>query len=97
MSLERKDVRAKLDPDMHRALQVLARIEGLTDGEWVEQVIVPVIMRRVHEASLIAAEARLAGITGNIRESSGDAGNGRESTLSEVERLRAGLPPGARR
>lgn len=78
MSLDRKDIRAKLDPDLHHALQVLARVQGITDAELVEQILVPVIRRRVHEASVIAAEAQLAGMTGIGRELSGLAGNSRE-------------------
>lgn len=78
MSLDRKDIRAKLDPDMHRALQVLARVQGKTDAELIEEILVPVIQRRVHEASVIAAEATLAGITGNFRESSGKTGSERK-------------------
>lgn len=75
MSLERKDIRAKLDPDVHRALQVLARVQGITDAELVEQILSPIIIRRVHEATVIAAEASLTGRTGNLWESPGNAGN----------------------
>ena len=69
MALERKDIRAKLDPDMHQALKVLARVEGLTEGELIEQIIVPVLRRRIHDATVIAAEATLAGISGKAWDS----------------------------
>ena len=39
MSLERKDVRAKLHPDMHAAMQVLADTDRMDDGEWIERLI----------------------------------------------------------
>lgn len=69
MSLERKDVRAKLDPDLHEALTVLCEIDELDIGEFVERELVRVITRRVHDASLIAARTERLGITGKVRES----------------------------
>ena len=75
MSLERKDVRAKLDPADHAGLQLLAKVKGITDAELVEQILAPEIRRRIHEATVIAAEATVAGITGSIREKPGVAGN----------------------
>lgn len=75
MSLERKDIRAKLDPDVHRALQVLARVQGVTDAELIEQILAPIIKRRVHEATVIAAEAALTGRAGNLWEEPGTAGD----------------------
>lgn len=68
MSLERKDVRAKLDPDMHAALKAIAEAEGLDDGEWIESVLVPEIKRRVHAATVIAERTARLGISGNARE-----------------------------
>jgi len=68
MSLDREDVRAKLDPDMHRALKAICDAEGVTIGEFVERVLVPVIRRRVHEATLIVDAVGRTGISGKNRE-----------------------------
>jgi hypothetical protein len=76
MALERKDVRAKLHPNVHRMLQAVAKQRGLTDAELVEEILVPEIMRRIHDAIALADEARASGITGNFRESPGATGKG---------------------
>ncbi len=72
MSLERKDVRAKLDPDMHAALHVLCEIDQCDLGEFVERELVRVIRERVHAAKVIAERTARLGISGSRRES--DAG-----------------------
>lgn len=74
MSLDRKDIRAKLDPDTHAALQVLCEVDQLDIGEFVERELVKVIYERVHAATLIAERTARLGITGNRRESQGRAG-----------------------
>jgi hypothetical protein len=68
MSLERKDIRAKLDPDMHHALSVLADVDQLDMGEWVERVLLREITRRVHEATVIADRIPRSGKSGSSRE-----------------------------
>lgn len=71
MSLERKDVRFKLAPDVHGALTVLAECAQVDIGEFCELLIQREVLRRVHEATVIADRAARLGITGNGRESSG--------------------------
>jgi hypothetical protein len=61
MSLERKDVRAYLDPDDHRALLKICEIDGVEPHEYVENLLVPVIRKRVHDAVLLAQEFRRDG------------------------------------
>jgi dihydrodipicolinate synthase/N-acetylneuraminate lyase len=78
VAIDRKDVRAKLDPDMHTMLKVLADADGVTEAQFIENILVPVIRQRVHAANVIAAKALLAGITGNPRETPGPAGIKRE-------------------
>jgi hypothetical protein len=68
MSLERKDVRAYLDPDDHRALVAICNIDGTTISEFIESLIVPVIRKRVHDAVLLAQEFRREGTSGKGRE-----------------------------
>lgn len=76
MSLERKDVRAKIDPDMHEALLVLCEVDQLDIGEFIERELVNIIRRRVHEASLIAQRTARLGIIGNRRETQGSNSGG---------------------
>lgn len=84
MSLDREDIRAKLDPEIHRALKAICDAEGVTISEFVERVLVPVIKRRVHEATLIVAAVRGPGKTGNTgmgRETPHDHGVANDSRL----------------
>ena len=75
MSLERKDVRFKLDPEQHQALTVLADVDGVDLGEWVERIVWKEIARRVHEATVIATRTGRLGISGKNREKPGESGN----------------------
>lgn len=74
MALDRKDVRFKVAPEMHQALAVLAEIAGVDIGEFVEAIVEREVVKRVHEASVIAERTARLGITGNNRESQGVAG-----------------------
>ena len=73
MALERKDIRAKLDPELHAALKAMCDLDGVDMGEWIEAQLVPVIKKRIHDATVLAAEFQCLGITGNGREKSGAA------------------------
>lgn len=73
MALERKDIRAKLDPELHAALKAMCDLEGVDMGEWIEAQLVPVIKKRIHDATVLAAEFQRLGITGSGREKSGAA------------------------
>ena len=79
MTLERKDVRFKLAPDLHQALAVLAECAQVDIGEFVELVVQREVVRRCMEASLISERTARLGITGIARESQGIPGSGRES------------------
>lgn len=68
MALERKDVRAKLDAHMHKALTIICDADHVDINDWIEQLVVNEIRRRVHEAQSIAAETADLGITGTQRE-----------------------------
>ncbi len=74
MALERKDIRAKIDPDLHAALTVLCEVDGLDIGEFVEREVVRVIRERVHAATLIAERTARLGISGSGRERPGTHG-----------------------
>lgn len=68
MALDRKDVRAKLDPDMHAALSVLCEVDQPDIGEFIERELVRVIKARVHVATVIAERTARLGISGKNRE-----------------------------
>jgi hypothetical protein len=68
MSLERKDIRAKLDPKIHAALVAICEADRIDIGEFVEHEIEAVIRRRVHDANVLADKTSHLGITGNRRE-----------------------------
>ena len=74
MALDRKDVRFKLTPDMHQALTVLAEIAQVDIGEFVELIVQREVVRRVHEATLVAERTARLGITGISRDSQGVTG-----------------------
>jgi hypothetical protein len=68
VSLERKDVRAKLDPDMHEALTALCEAEEIDLGVFVERELVRVIKQRVHAATVIVERLARRGKAGSGRE-----------------------------
>lgn len=74
MSLERKDVRFKMDPDAHAALSVLADTAGVDIGEFVENVVEREVIRRVHEARVVADRTARLGIAGSSRDGAGKTG-----------------------
>ena len=76
MSIERKDVRFKIAPDMHQALTVLAEIAQVDIGEFCEQIVQREVVRRVHDATVIAERTSRLGINGISRESPGTTGKG---------------------
>lgn len=75
MSLDRKDIRAKLHPDVHAAMAIICEADRLDHGEWIEALIEREVRRRVHEATVIAQGCARLGMSGNSRELPGTAGN----------------------
>lgn len=65
MSLERKDLRIKLDANDHQGLTLLAESEGRELNDWAERVLVREIRRRMHAAMVLAEKAKRLGIVGN--------------------------------
>jgi len=78
MSLDRKDLRLRLHPDVHAGLDVLADVEGKQLSDLAEEIIAEWVRRRIHAATVVADRAARLGIAGNPRESSGFSGSGRE-------------------
>lgn len=69
MSLERKDVRFKMDPPWHALLVSVATEADRRDiGEWCEALIVAELRRRVQAATVLARATERMGISGNVRE-----------------------------
>ena len=69
--LERKDVRLKLDHDIHEACKAIAETEGMEIAEWVETVISAVVIKRVHSANLVVERLTAAGSIGTFRDGLG--------------------------
>ncbi len=76
MAVERPDVKPRLDPQIHAALKVFARLDGLAINEWCEKVITAEVSKRIADASVAAAELDRLGILGKTRELPGGAGKG---------------------
>lgn len=64
MSLERKDLRLKLNADDHQGMVLLAESESRELAEWAERELVRIIRRRVHAAIVLAESAKRLGIAG---------------------------------
>lgn len=79
MSETRKDVRVKLDADLHRALKVLARRAAVTEAELVERWLVPHLYGLIHGTIETAAELTVAGLSGNRRDLPGQTGMRRDN------------------
>ncbi len=76
MSLERPDVKFRLDPEYHSALKTICDADGVTLAEFVERHMVAAIRERVHAATLIAQRTAGLGISGNGRDPSASADKG---------------------
>jgi antitoxin component of RelBE/YafQ-DinJ toxin-antitoxin module len=68
MSLDRKDVRLKLDHDIHAAAKAIAETEGMEIAEWIETVINGVTKKRVHSATLVVDALQASGSIGSFRD-----------------------------
>lgn len=76
--LTRKDIRAKVDPDVHTALREICDVEGVEISEFVERLIVREVRECVHRANLISEKTRHLGFVGNRRSKRGSSGSGGE-------------------
>lgn len=74
MSLERKDVRFKLDAEWHAVLTSAAKGDI---GEWVERLVMRELKQQVDDALSLADAAERAGVAGNFRDSRGTKGTDR--------------------
>ena len=74
MSLDRPDIKYRLDPAYHTALKRICDARGMTLAEFTERLMEREIRLIVHEASLVAQSAADLGIAGNSRESAGTGG-----------------------
>jgi hypothetical protein len=71
VSLDRKDVRAKLDPEWHDALTRAAKTLDVDIGELAEEVIVKFLTDRAHAYMLSQQEFEDSPIIGKIRARTG--------------------------
>ncbi len=63
--LDPKDVRFKLDPDLHAAMAVLADADCKDLGEFVRDLVEREVRRRVLTARVITERTSRLGISGN--------------------------------
>lgn len=68
MSLERKDIRAKLDGSAHAAVVAICRVRGVEISEYVETLILADVAKVAHEAIELADELRAQGFSGTTRD-----------------------------
>ena len=68
MSLERKDVRFKLAPEVHQGLSVLADVAGLDIAEYVEAIVAKEVCKQVHVANVVAERTAQLGLSGHSRD-----------------------------
>jgi len=72
MSLERKDVRASLDADLHAALKEICDLDGVTTAEFIEALLTPVLRKRIHDTIELSERLRRIGISRNGRDNTAD-------------------------
>lgn len=68
MALDRKDIRAKLDPEIHEALVAVCEADNIDIGAFIEAEIERIVRKRVHDAQAIAAKVPRLGKSGIGRE-----------------------------
>lgn len=68
MALPRKDIRAKLDAEVHEALIAICDADQIEISEFIEREIDRVIRKRVHDAQAIASRVPGWGKSGSGRE-----------------------------
>ena len=78
MALDRKDIRAKLEPQWHEALVRICDREGIDIGVFVEREIERVLSERIHQSILDFEAIDGLGITGKIRDQLGIGKAGRK-------------------
>lgn len=72
MSLARKDVKVYFDPDIHAGIKALADHDETSMQDYIEQLVAPLVHKRIHETIALAERFRRAGIVRDDRESSAD-------------------------
>lgn len=69
--LERKDVRLKLDHDIHAAAKVISETNGMEIAEWCESLVIAKVLEVVHSASLVVDRLNESGSLGTLRDMGG--------------------------
>lgn len=86
MSLDRQDIRARLDADKHERLLAICNATGTTVADFIEALVVPAVDGKVHEAILICRQLGLIPAAGINREEPRQGATGQESSLAGVRR-----------
>jgi hypothetical protein len=77
MSIELRDIRAKVTIEADIALEVECAALGKEKSELVREIIQGWAERRIHFATVLGRRLHAEGISGNPRESQGSSGRGR--------------------
>lgn len=88
MSLERPDIRARVSPECKDAIQAICHARGITEADFIEQIVCREVTAIVHEAESIAAALEFTKKSATTCDKPGVA-----PRQSELDRLRAGMPP----
>lgn len=79
MSLEKKDTKIYLKPEVHRLFSALADSKGMTNAQLGSLIVTRAVLEEAHAATVIAEIAKEVGIdrirAGMVRESAGLEGN----------------------
>lgn len=68
MGLPRRDVRAKVDDDVHRDLVACCNLDGVDIAEYIEKLIVRDVKKRIGDAIELVKRAQRSGQTETRRE-----------------------------
>jgi DNA-binding XRE family transcriptional regulator len=79
LSLERKDVRVKLDPETHEAYSRICERDGVNPGELAESLIEQFVADEMHKYMLSRTKFEGLGILGKIGDGQGSGRKGRRS------------------
>lgn len=79
MSLERKDVRFKANPEDFDDLKAVVETDGKEIGEWCEEIVMREVHRRIREARLLVERTQRQGISGHSGEYQGTSGRARDN------------------
>lgn len=89
MSVELRDIRAKVTAEADIALEVECATTGKDKSELVREILQHWAMQRIHAANVLARRLKAEGIAGSLGELQGVPGSPRESQGTSGNRREA--------